>query len=72
MTTNQKALTVAPVKQEEYITIDTIKCHSCGADVEIQENKNHSEYAPGGRCKNCGILHLMTNHKEIITMDTVA
>lgn len=72
MTTNQKAATVAPVKQEEYKTIGTINCRSCGSDVEIQENINHHEYIPSGKCEKCGLLHLMVNREEAITIGIAA
>lgn len=72
MTTNQKALTVAPVKQEEYTTIDTIKCHSCGDNVEILQDENHHEYVPFGKCKKCRVLHIITKSKEIITIGVIA
>ena len=37
-----------------------VECPNCGGKVVLYQDKDHSEYAPSGRCGKCKRVILMT------------
>lgn len=33
--------------------IDKVNCPNCGADVDVTQPDDHTEYEPAGRCPEC-------------------